>query len=70
MKDYVDNKVFQLRKEKGITQEQFAKAIGITRQTVIAIEKGMYVPSLLLGLKIANFFDKSVEEIFILGNEK
>ena len=70
MKDYVDNKVFQLRKEKGITQEQFAKAIGITRQTVIAIEKGMYVPSLLLGFKIANFFDKSVEEIFILGNEK
>lgn len=70
MKDYVENKVYLLRKEKEITQEQFAKSIGITRQTVIAIEKGMYIPSLLLGLKIAKFFNKSVEEIFILANEK
>ena len=70
MKEYVENKVLQLRKGQGITQEDLAKAIGITRQTVIAIEKGVYIPSLLLGLKIAKFFKKSVEEIFKLKDEK
>ena len=49
---------------QGITQEDFAKAIGISRQTVIAIERGNYIPSLLLGLKIAKFFNKRVEEVF------
>ena len=70
MKEYVENNVLELRKNQGITQEQFAKAIGVTRQTVIAIEKGMYIPSLLLGLKISKFFKKKVEEIFALKNEK
>ena len=70
MKEYVENKVLQLRKGQGITQEDLAKAIGITRQTVIAIEKGMYVPSLLLGLKIAKFFRRNTEEIFTLKNEE
>lgn len=64
MKEYVINKVFELRKEKNITQEEFGKAIGVSRQTVVAIEKGNYIPSLLLGLKIARFFKKQVEEIF------
>lgn len=64
MKAYVANNVAQLRKEKGITQEAFADGIGVSRQTVIAIEKGNYVPSLLLGLKIAKFFKKDVEEVF------
>lgn len=70
MKEYVENKVLQLRKNQDITQEQFAKAIGVTRQTVIAIEKGVYVPSLLLGLKIARYFKKTIEEIFTYKNEK
>ena len=64
MKAYVANNVAQLRKEKGITQETFADAIDVSRQTVIAIEKGNYIPSLLLGLKIAKFFKKNVEEVF------
>ena len=64
--EYVENKVLELRKNQEITQEEFAKAIGVTRQTVIAIEKGVYTPSLLLGLKIAKFFEKKVEEIFSL----
>lgn len=67
--NYVENKVLELRKNLGITQEEFAEKIGVTRQTVIAIEKGIYTPSLLLGLKIAKFFNKKVEEIFILKNE-
>lgn len=70
MKEYVENKVLTLRKQKGITQEEFAKELKVTRQTVIAIEKGIYTPSLLLGLKIANFFKKRIEEIFLLKHEK
>lgn len=65
MRDYFINKVFELRKVKGVTQEDLAKALGVSRQTVIAIEKGNYIPSLLLGVKIAKFFKKAVEEIFI-----
>ena len=70
MKEYVTNKVYDLRKEKGVIQEEFAQAIGVSRQTVIAIEKGNYIPSLLLGIKIARFFDKKVEEVFIYKYEK
>ena len=70
MDEYVENKVLVLRKNLGITQEDLAKKIKVTRQTVIAIEKGVYTPSLLLGLKIAKFFKKNVEEILILKNEK
>ena len=70
MRDYVNNRVFELRKEKGVTQEEFAKNLGVSRQTVIAIEKGNYIPSLLLGLKIAKFFKKPVEEMFIYTYEK
>lgn len=70
MTDYVKNKVFEFRKSKGVTQEEFAKIIGVSRQTVIAIEKGNYIPSLLLGIKIARFFNKTVEEVFKYLNEK
>ena len=62
----VSNNVRRLRKEKGVTQEAFAHVIGVTRQTVIAIEKGNYTPSVLLTLKIARFFKRSVEDIFYL----
>lgn len=69
MKAYVTNNVLQLRKEKSVTQEAFAEAIGVSRQTVIAIEKGNYIPSLLLGLKIAHFFKKQLEEVFLYHEE-
>ena len=64
--EYVENKVSTLRKEKDVTQEEFADKIGVSRQTVVAIEKGNYTPSLLLGLKIANYFGKKVDEVFKL----
>jgi putative transcriptional regulator len=70
MKEYVTNNVYELRKEKNVTQEEFAKTIGVSRQTVIAIEKGNYIPSLLLGMKIAKFFKKPVEEVFSHKYEK
>lgn len=65
MNDYVSNTVSEFRRQRNVTQEEFARAIGVSRQTVIAIEKGNYIPSLLLGMKIANFFNKKVEEVFI-----
>ena len=64
MAEYIISNVFELRKVQGITQEDLAKAVGVTRQTVIAIEKGNYTPSVLLALKIARFFKKPVEKIF------
>lgn len=62
--EHIINRVFELRKQLNVTQEDLAKATRVSRQTIIAIEKGNYIPSLLLGLKIARFFKKSVEEIF------
>ena len=63
-KENIINNVQALRKERGVTQEEFARAVGVTRQTVIAIEKGNYTPSVLLAIKISNFFNRPVEEIF------
>lgn len=64
MSNAVNNRVLELRQHLGLTQEDLARAVGVSRQTVIAIEKGNYVPSLLLGLKIARFFKTSVDKIF------
>ncbi|MDP3899634.1 MAG: helix-turn-helix transcriptional regulator [bacterium] len=60
----IKNNVYTLRSERGVTQQDFADAIGVTRQTIIAIEKGNYTPSVLLALQIAQYFKKPVEEIF------
>ncbi len=59
------NLVEQLRKEKGLTQEDFAKAIRVSRQTVSSIENGKYNPSLDLAYIISDFFGKRIEDIFI-----
>lgn len=54
-----------LRAEKRITQEELAEAVGITRATVIAIEKGNYNPSLETAFKLANYFNTDIESLFI-----
>ncbi len=69
MKEYVENSVSEIRRIKKITQEKLAVSVGVTRQTIIAIEKGNYAPSVLLALKISKFFKKKVEEIFELKSE-
>lgn len=51
---------------KGITQEDLAKLIGVSRQTINAMEAGKYVPSTVLALKIAAYFEKKVEDVFEL----
>ena len=58
------NKIRVLRAMREITQEELATALGVTRQTIIAIEKGKYDPSLPLALRMARFFEIPVEKIF------
>ncbi|EAC4012692.1 TPA: helix-turn-helix transcriptional regulator [Listeria monocytogenes] len=65
----VTNIVKILREKKGITQNELAHSLDVSRQTIHAIEKGKYNPSLELSLKIAKFFDLPVEEIFNLEGE-
>jgi len=60
----VANTVYKLRTARSMTQEELAAKVGVSRQTVIAIEKGNYTPSVLLALKIARSFKVSVEDIF------
>ncbi|GCF93088.1 transcriptional regulator [Enterococcus florum] len=59
------NRVEELRKARKLNQDQFAKAIRVSRQTVSSIETGKYNPSLELAFAISDFFDLSIEEIFI-----
>lgn len=61
----MENRVEELRKAMGLKQEEFAKAIRVSRQTVSSIENGKYNPSLELAFVIADFFDKQIEDIFI-----
>jgi len=70
MSDKVKNNVYQLRSGKGITQEELARTLGVSRQTVIAIEKGNYTPSISLALKLASFFNMPVEKVFKISYEK
>lgn len=60
----VINTVSTLRHKRELTQDELATLVSVTRQTIIAIEKGNYVPSVLLALKLAKIFKKPVEEVF------
>lgn len=60
------NNLKVLRAIKNISQEELAKQISVSRQTINAMEKGKYVPSTVLALKLAKYFEKAVEEIFVL----
>ncbi|MDB5265586.1 MAG: transcriptional regulator, family [Parcubacteria group bacterium] len=66
VKDTVRNTVYELRTNQAITQEALAEALSVSRQTVIAIERGNYAPSILLALKISAFFKLPVEKIFTI----
>lgn len=65
----MENKLKILRAMNDLTQEDLAKELGVTRQTVIAIEKSKYDPSLALAFKMARFFNVTIEEIFIYQEE-
>lgn len=70
MHESIQNKVSEYRINSGITQENLASQVGVSRQTIIALEKGSYTPSILLALKIACFFKVPIEEIFAISYEK
>ncbi len=65
----IKNRVKELRARDGLTQGDLAKRIGVTRQTIVSLEKGSYTPSLLLALNIAEVFGESVEAIFTKEEE-
>ena len=70
MLEFISNNVCALRIDRGVTQEDLAQAVGVSRQTIIALEKGKYTPSIMLALKIAVFFKAPVEKIFTITYEK
>ena len=59
------NRLEDLRKERGIRQEDLALCLEVSRQTVISLENGKYNPSIILAFKIARYFGKTIEEIFL-----
>ena len=63
------NRIEQIRKEKGIKQEDFAKHMGVSRQTISSLENGRYNPSIMLAYKIAKNFNMHIEEVFIIEEE-
>ena len=63
------NRIEAIRKERGIRQEEFAKSLGVSRQTISSLENGRYNPSILLAHRIAKFFGMTIEEVFIFDEE-
>lgn len=64
------NKIEAIRKDRGIRQEEFAKALGVSRQTISSLENGRYNPSIMLAYKIARYFDMTIEEVFIFDESE
>ena len=65
----VSNRLRVLRAEREITQEELAQKVGVTRVTINCIERGVYLPTLPLGMALARFFERKVEEVFIVEEE-
>ena len=59
------NRIEEIRKQKGIRQEDFARSMGVSRQTISSLETGRYNPSIQLAYKIARYFDLTIEEVFL-----
>lgn len=67
---YLKNRLEELRKQRGIRQEELADQLEVSRQTIGSLENGRYNPSIILAFKIARFFGMSIEEIFIYEEEQ
>ena len=63
------NKIEEIRKAKGIKQDEFAKLMGVSRQTISSLETGKYNPSIFLAHKIAKYFEMTIAEVFIFEEE-
>ena len=66
---YVKNRIEEIRKERGIRQDDFAKYMGVSRQTISSLENGRYNPSITLAYKIAKYFGMTIEEVFVFEEE-
>lgn len=64
------NKLEEIRKQRGIKQEDLAKVLEVSRQTIGSLENGRYNPSIILAFKIARYFNMAIEEIFIYEEEE
>lgn len=64
------NRLEEIRKERGIKQEELAAALEVSRQTIGSLENGRYNPSIVLAFKLARYFDMRIEDIFIYKEEK
>lgn len=64
------NRIEAIRKARGILQEEMAKAMGVSRQTISSLENGRYNPSITLAYKIAKYFAMTIEEVFIFEEEE
>ncbi|MEN6390487.1 MAG: helix-turn-helix transcriptional regulator [Syntrophomonas sp.] len=64
------NRLEEIRKKRGIKQEELADILRVSRQTIGSLENGRYNPSIILAFKIANYFNMSIEEIFIYEEEQ
>lgn len=68
--EYMETKIRLLRQEKGITQQELAESVGVTRQTINALENARYNPSLLLAYKITKFLGKNaIEDVFVFNED-
>ncbi len=65
----INNLISDLRKDAGLTQQELASRLEVTRQTIISLESGRYNPSLTLAWKISRLFGKTIEEVFIFEEE-
>ena len=64
------NRLEEIRKERGIKQEELAAALKVSRQTIGSLENGRYNPSIILAFKLARYFNMSIEDIFVYEGEK
>ena len=66
----MNNRIEEERKRRGMTQQQLAVELGVSRQTIISLESGRYNPSILLAHRIARLFDAKIEDIFLFDTEE
>lgn len=65
----MNNRIEEIRKQKGINQDELAKTLGVSRQTISSLERGRYNPSITLAHKIAKLFELKIEDVFIFDDE-
>ena len=64
------NRIEEIRKARGVNQEELAKALGVSRQTISSLENGRYNPSIELAYKLSKYFGMTIEEVFIFEEEE